>query len=1055
MSSLAVAADAAIVDEWSQGALRDATRRELAAAEPGAPGWEALRRSLLAADASDALAAAVEAWRGLTMADAETPFSRATPSFGWAAWMHLVYLRRKLDEPTPGDDVTRAIDVLDRTAATATRRAKETRNTAESAYLADVVRCVAQALREAPFLGNDAAAFTAHMSIARMERELWQPRHARIGPLLIAEEEARAACRLPIVFHDASRRAQANALLSDVLGSLVRQRGQALRDQLAAAEAAEVAWRARREILERTPDTQPTDELFALVRYVKQRAHLLQRAPSAAGVAALREALRTLEGHAIARPFLERGRSGSGFEDAPFGSNHDLVSNVLDVVAFGSAALFTFDLRKATLDDAIRIGDSAIAYAAASPPRNRARNMPATKGHQASRLSLRYKYYGDIKDFEQALELADQVILDPQPGAAYQQVQKTRIQTRLAHAERLGDQDSAWLARGQALRLATDRATGADTRASAWDIIATINFHWGRAEDAVQAVRNAKDAAQADQAHDARTVAAEQVIREARLSYYQCVTGDDRDANIARLDHLLKTEAPRLDTRKAVMLHRYLGEALLCRDGPGDAFDAGVVIEDAIAIAQRAIDELDDPLDKLSRAYLTNDLAGLVGYAFCRAGKPERAVAAIERATLALIRGVALGDLPAHLDTEGLARKVSPLHWFGFVGVTRSGLFVLGFQAGAWSGRTVPGSAEATLASVLRARPLNATSDHLRPLAQSDAPEGRPRRNKAWLEGLFKTVAEVGLDRALRESLGTATTATVVPLGILRDLPFHALPAFAGQRVTYSLTSQAPAPQPARPSMTRVVTSPLGPRAVRPASFTETMGEDEPGVDARRWSEADRAGFLDSAKTASHLRIGCHGKFTHATPLASFLQLADSEVSVSDILSAVELTGARSVMLSCCESGAQDVTLHRDEGIGIGQAFLAAGAAYVGSGMWEVSSPVAVLVDHLVARRVRDGAPMADAHHGALEWLRTARPRELREELDGLRARLARTTARISSHDQVAMDAARATEAHLDVMLDHWLAPLEMHAPDAPAFLDEPELLVPFILTHFGPAPPA
>ena len=100
--------------------------------------------------------------------------------------------------------------------------------------------------------------------------------------------------------------------------------------------------------------------------------------------------------------------------------------------------------------------------------------------------------------------------------------------------------------------------------------------------------------------------------------------------------------------------------------------------------------------------------------------------------------------------------------------------------------------------------------------------------------------------------------------------------------------------------------------------------------------EATAATVTASMAGAGIVHLACHAIFRRGSPLFSRLRLADRWLTTSEIVQ-LDLPGAL-VTLSACDSGRTDDSA---EPIGLGWAFLAAGAAGVVVSQWSVDDETA------------------------------------------------------------------------------------------------------------------
>lgn len=153
-----------------------------------------------------------------------------------------------------------------------------------------------------------------------------------------------------------------------------------------------------------------------------------------------------------------------------------------------------------------------------------------------------------------------------------------------------------------------------------------------------------------------------------------------------------------------------------------------------------------------------------------------------------------------------------------------------------------------------------------------------------------------------------------------------------------------------------------------------------------------------------------HGEFYSEQPLESYLQLADSQLSVRDILEEIRLCNKESshqvlVGLSACETGITNQVGLIDEFIGLNSAFLAAGAVSVVSSLWKVENLATALLmskfyeilQHKLrlSSQLRSG-DVANALRRSQVWLKTLSSEELANYLP-----LQQFASQLSDHREV------------------------------------------------------
>lgn len=119
--------------------------------------------------------------------------------------------------------------------------------------------------------------------------------------------------------------------------------------------------------------------------------------------------------------------------------------------------------------------------------------------------------------------------------------------------------------------------------------------------------------------------------------------------------------------------------------------------------------------------------------------------------------------------------------------------------------------------------------------------------------------------------------------------------------------------------------------------------------------------------------------------MQSGLLLAKSQrLTLSEIITTLDLNASRLVTLSACETGLTDVSQSPDEYLGLPAGLLQAGAPTVVSSLWAVGDLSTTLLTQRFYRNLlgQDGAePMspASALRAAQRWLRNATTEQLRQ----------------------------------------------------------------------------
>lgn len=152
---------------------------------------------------------------------------------------------------------------------------------------------------------------------------------------------------------------------------------------------------------------------------------------------------------------------------------------------------------------------------------------------------------------------------------------------------------------------------------------------------------------------------------------------------------------------------------------------------------------------------------------------------------------------------------------------------------------------------------------------------------------------------------------------------------------------------------------------------------------------ASRRQLLNATRGATHIHLACHAMFDYRQPLMSWLGLADKDrLSLLDVLQGeADLSAARLVVLSACQTGLADFRGVPSEAIGFPAAFLQCGVPCVVSALWPVDDmSTAALMEkfyELLLSKPRDDneRSVAQALWQAQRWLRKCTVAEMRLEL--------------------------------------------------------------------------
>jgi CHAT domain-containing protein len=182
-----------------------------------------------------------------------------------------------------------------------------------------------------------------------------------------------------------------------------------------------------------------------------------------------------------------------------------------------------------------------------------------------------------------------------------------------------------------------------------------------------------------------------------------------------------------------------------------------------------------------------------------------------------------------------------------------------------------------------------------------------------------------------------------------------------------------------RQEMTPELYAVINPEADLNLIFTLTEG----AAIARLFTESQRlidagpigtkARVLAGVQGRTYVHFSCHGSYDWGDPPASGLELANDRLTLADLQQgAVDLSAARLVTLSACETGLTDVLQgSSEEYVGIPAGFLLAGVPCVVSSLWAVPDlSTALLMERFYRNHLKDGLDVAAALREAQVWVR-------------------------------------------------------------------------------------
>ena len=244
----------------------------------------------------------------------------------------------------------------------------------------------------------------------------------------------------------------------------------------------------------------------------------------------------------------------------------------------------------------------------------------------------------------------------------------------------------------------------------------------------------------------------------------------------------------------------------------------------------------------------------------------------------------------------------------------------------------------------------------------------------------------------------------LLPPGGLGLLPLHATGpnahytfgdmycvTYASSAYAYSI-SQRRATQPARQAQSLfAVINPTGDLRYTPIEGERIAPLFPPEVQTMLVeTEAVQEACLTHAPHHAYLHFSCHGAYNWQAPMQSGLQLANEEtLTLDDILRHLDLTNARLVTLSACETGISEFRESPDEYVGLPAGFLQAGAPAVVSTLWAVNDlSTMLLMERFYQLHLQDGLGFAMALQGAQQYLRQLTAADLRRRFREERALL-------------------------------------------------------------------
>ncbi len=278
------------------------------------------------------------------------------------------------------------------------------------------------------------------------------------------------------------------------------------------------------------------------------------------------------------------------------------------------------------------------------------------------------------------------------------------------------------------------------------------------------------------------------------------------------------------------------------------------------------------------------------------------------------------------------------------------------------------------------------------------------------LDTVLERLGERWLGRVASRLRALGTPGVVlIPGGRLGLLPLHAARYRVGGRERHLLddldVSYAPSARvlqtvrgqlEARSQAVPVLAGVANPRPAADPLYHARSELDEIAAffddDKRRLlaeATATKPALRAAADGASHVHLSCHGCFDPDQPLRSHVQLADTDLTLDEILDQASFRSPRLATLSACEAGIHEFHRLPDELIGLPAGFLESGVPGVVATLWKVKELSTALLMARFYRYHLEGDPETNsgpltpsaALCRAQRWLRDVTTEDLRAEL--------------------------------------------------------------------------
>ncbi len=218
---------------------------------------------------------------------------------------------------------------------------------------------------------------------------------------------------------------------------------------------------------------------------------------------------------------------------------------------------------------------------------------------------------------------------------------------------------------------------------------------------------------------------------------------------------------------------------------------------------------------------------------------------------------------------------------------------------------------------------------------------------------------------------------TIVPVGVLNFVPFHALYNGSDHLLERVLVDLAPSAaiwlklrerkrKPIRRPMLMAYADETIPLV---DSEVATLKDILPSGVSFTGEEATVAAFYENSAGKDLIHLACHGQFRPDNPMFSSLYLADGRITARDI-SSMRLS-AGLVVLSACETGRNKIYAG-DEVLGLARGFLSAGTSSIIVSLWNVNdAATSEMMRSLYANMIQGSSPGQALRQAQIDMIKT------------------------------------------------------------------------------------